>query len=192
MRSPLLVPDVPAPSCLLRCIRLPGPPGNSDAHDQDAACSPAPSSVHGHDTVNAPALPMSPMEDIHDRLAACQPSPRSRRHRVPTQLPARCRVPALWVSHRHPPRLAPPQPVGGIQPASRGLNGPPNCLLRCGCASTATGPDHPVLRVTSLSGTAAIFSGTNPFAKVLARLALLPFFLACFTFKTTPDFPFGN
>ena len=88
-------PDVPAPNCLLRCIRLPGPPGNSDAHDQDAACSPAPSSVHGHDTANAPALPMPPMEDIHDRLAACQPSPRSRRRRVPTQPPARCRVPAI-------------------------------------------------------------------------------------------------
>ena len=100
-RSHLLVPDVPAPNCLLRCIRLPGPPGNSDAHDQDAACSPAPSSVHGHDTANAPALPMPPMEDIHDRHTACQPSPRSRRRRVPTQPPARCRVPALWVSHPH-------------------------------------------------------------------------------------------
>ena len=53
--------------------------------------------------------------------------------------------------------LAPPQPVGGVQPASRGLNGPPNCLLRCGRAATATGPDHPVLRVTSLLGTAATF-----------------------------------
>ncbi len=63
----------------------------------------------------------------------------------------------LGVRPRHSRRHAPHHPVGGIQPASRGLNGPPNCLLRCGCAATATGPDHPVLRVTSLLGTAAIF-----------------------------------
>ena len=61
------------------------------------------------------------------------------------------------VRPRHSRRHAPHHPVGGIQPASRGLNGPPNCLLRCGCAATATGPDHPVLRVTSLWGTAATF-----------------------------------
>ena len=41
-------------------------------------------------------------------------------------------------------------------------------------------------------GNCCHFSGTNPFAKVLAGLAPLPFFPACFTFKTTPDFPFGN
>ena len=50
-----------------------------------------------------------------------------------------------------------PAACRGIQPASRGLNGPPNCLLRCGCAATATGPDPPVFRVTSLLGTAATF-----------------------------------
>ena len=61
------------------------------------------------------------------------------------------------VRPRHSRRHAPHHPVGRIQPASRGLNGPPNCLLRCGCAATATGPDHPVLRVTSLWGTAATF-----------------------------------
>ena len=149
-RSPLLVPDVPAPNCLLRCIRLPGPPGNSDAHDQDAACSPAPSSVHGHDTANAPALPMPPMEDIHDRLAACQPL--ASKPTAPGPDTATSSIPSASTLG-----LAPPPACRGGQPASRGLNGPPNCLLRCGRAATATGPDHPVLRVTSLLGTAATF-----------------------------------
>ena len=49
------------------------------------------------------------------------------------------------------------QPVGGVQPASRGLNGPPNCLLRCGRATTATGPDHPRSPCDFLLGTAATF-----------------------------------
>ena len=57
------------------------------------------------------------------------------------------------VTHPHIPY----GPVEGIRPASHDFPRPPNCLLRCGCAATATGPDHPVLRVTSLLGTAAIF-----------------------------------
>ena len=94
------------------------------------------------------------------------------------------------VRPRHSRRHAPHHPVGGTQPASRGLNGPPNCLLRCGCAATATGPDHPVLRGDFPFGNCCHFSGTNPFAKVLAGLAPLPFFPAFFTFKTTLRLPF--
>ena len=128
----------------------------------------------------ATATPMTRMRLAHQRLplftGMTPPMPqRSPCHQWKTSMtalpPASPRLEADGAGSRHSHQLdaecqhsgsrtlglAPPQPVGGVQPASRGLNGPPNCLLRCGRAATATGPDHPVLRVTSLWGTAATF-----------------------------------
>ena len=141
---------------------LPAPPGNSYAHDQEAACPPALSSVHRYDATNAPAIPHASCGRTRiDRLAACQTSPLRTHAPVPTQPPTRCRLPVPWMSPRHPPRLAPPHPLGscrGIQSASRRPPRSPGLLatmwLRRGLAS---GLIPPIVQ-TSLLGTASRFS----------------------------------
>ena len=123
----------------------------------------------------ATATPMTRMRLAHQRLPLFtgmtppmpQRSPcRQWRTSMAALPPASPRLEADDAGSRHSHQLdaecqhsgsRTPTACRGGQPASRGLNGPPNCLLRCGRAATATGPDHPVLRVTSLLGTAAIF-----------------------------------